>query len=146
MRFPRQEYWSGLPFPSPGGLPNPGIEPGLLSVSCISGKFFYHWATGEARINKFHYWQVRAGEGKVNRQYFRFWLVDWRLKIALLSTFQDSMKWHYICVYVSKQHHRWLEKEMTTRSSILTGESHGEEPLQSTGLQRVRRTTDIVGT
>ena len=28
MEFSRQEYWSGLPFPSPGGLPNPGIEPG----------------------------------------------------------------------------------------------------------------------
>ena len=27
MRFSRQEYWSGLPFPSPGNLPNPGIEP-----------------------------------------------------------------------------------------------------------------------
>ena len=27
MGFSRQEYWSGLPFPSPGGLPNPGIEP-----------------------------------------------------------------------------------------------------------------------
>ena len=28
MKFSRQEYWSGLPFPSPGDLPNPGIEPG----------------------------------------------------------------------------------------------------------------------
>ena len=28
MGFPRQEYWSGLPFPSPGDLPNPGIESG----------------------------------------------------------------------------------------------------------------------
>ena len=27
MGYPRQEYWSGLPFPSPGGLPDPGIEP-----------------------------------------------------------------------------------------------------------------------
>ena len=27
MRFSRQEYWSGLPFPSPGDLPDPGIEP-----------------------------------------------------------------------------------------------------------------------
>ena len=27
MGFPRQEYWSGLPFPSPGDLPYPGIEP-----------------------------------------------------------------------------------------------------------------------
>ena len=27
MRFPRHRYWSGLSFPSPGNLPNPGIEP-----------------------------------------------------------------------------------------------------------------------
>ena len=30
MGFSRQEYWSGLPFPSPEDLPDPGIEPGLL--------------------------------------------------------------------------------------------------------------------
>ena len=28
MGFSRQEYWSGLPFPSPGDLPDPGFEPG----------------------------------------------------------------------------------------------------------------------
>ena len=28
MGFPRQEYWSGFPFPSPGDLPDPGIETG----------------------------------------------------------------------------------------------------------------------
>ena len=28
MGFSRQEYWSELPFPSPGDIPNPGIEPG----------------------------------------------------------------------------------------------------------------------
>ena len=28
MGFSRQEYWSGLPFPSPGDFPDPGIEPG----------------------------------------------------------------------------------------------------------------------
>ena len=28
LGFSRQEYWSGLPFPSPGDLPNPGIKPG----------------------------------------------------------------------------------------------------------------------
>ena len=32
MGFPRQEYWSGLPFPSPGDLPDPGIEPGSPAV------------------------------------------------------------------------------------------------------------------
>ena len=37
MGFSRQEYWRGLPFPSPGDLPNPGIEPW---VSSIAGRFF----------------------------------------------------------------------------------------------------------
>ena len=37
MGFPRQEYWSGLPFPSPGNLPNSGIEP--LSPA-LAGRFF----------------------------------------------------------------------------------------------------------
>ena len=43
MRFPRQEYWSGLPFPSPGDLPNPGIKLGaheLQGDSCTAGRFF----------------------------------------------------------------------------------------------------------
>ena len=32
MAFSRQEYWSGLPFPSPGDLPDPGIKPGSPSL------------------------------------------------------------------------------------------------------------------
>ena len=32
MGFSRQEYWSGLPFPSPGDLSDPGIEPGSLAL------------------------------------------------------------------------------------------------------------------
>ena len=32
MGFSRQEYWSGLPFPSPGDLPDPGIEPWFLAL------------------------------------------------------------------------------------------------------------------
>ena len=32
MGFSRQEYWSGLPFPTPGDLPDPGIEPGCLAL------------------------------------------------------------------------------------------------------------------
>ena len=41
MGFSRQEYWSGLPFPPPGDLPNTGIKPGLL-VSCIGRGVLYH--------------------------------------------------------------------------------------------------------
>ena len=36
MGFYRQEYWSGLPFPSPGDLPNPGIKPGSPSLQADS--------------------------------------------------------------------------------------------------------------
>ena len=40
--FSRQEYWRGLPFPSPGDLPNPGIEP--LSPICKSRKSRNTWS------------------------------------------------------------------------------------------------------
>ena len=40
MEFSRQEYWSGLPFPSPGDLPNPGIEPTSLASPALAGRFF----------------------------------------------------------------------------------------------------------
>ena len=36
LGFSRQEYWSELPFPSPGDLPNPGIEPGSLALQANS--------------------------------------------------------------------------------------------------------------
>ena len=49
MEFSRQEYWGGLPCPSPGALPNPSIEPGLLHCRQI----LYCWATGEA-----HWWHA----------------------------------------------------------------------------------------
>ena len=53
MRFSRQRYWSGLPFPSPGNIPNPGIKPRspalqadfLSSVPrhCSSGRWLKSW-------------------------------------------------------------------------------------------------------
>ena len=39
MGFPRKEYWSGLPFPSPGDLPDPGIEPGSSALQADSLPF-----------------------------------------------------------------------------------------------------------
>ena len=38
--FFRQEYWNGLPFPSPGDLPNPGIELVSLRSHVLAGRFF----------------------------------------------------------------------------------------------------------
>jgi len=36
MGFSRQEYWNGLPFPSPGDLPNPGIKPWSPALQAVS--------------------------------------------------------------------------------------------------------------
>ena len=60
MEFSRQEYWSGLPFPSPGDLPDPGIEPmspafqavslpiepvlHLFFKACFSSTFFFYFS------------------------------------------------------------------------------------------------------
>ena len=46
--FSRQEYWSGLPFPSPGDLPDPGIEPMSLTSPALAGRLFTPSATWEA--------------------------------------------------------------------------------------------------
>ena len=49
MGFPGQEYWSGLPFPSPGDLPDPGIEPTSLMSLASVGWFFTSSAAWEAQ-------------------------------------------------------------------------------------------------
>ena len=48
MGFSRQEYWSGLPCPSPGDLPDPGIEPVSLMPSALAGRLFTTSASWEA--------------------------------------------------------------------------------------------------
>ena len=49
MQFSRQEYWSGLPFPPPGDLPNPGIKPVSPTSPALAGEFFTTSSTWEAR-------------------------------------------------------------------------------------------------
>ena len=49
MGFSRQEYWSGLPVPSPGDLPDPGIEP---ESPALAGGFFTISATWEAQLDQ----------------------------------------------------------------------------------------------
>ena len=50
MGFTRQEYWSGLPFPSPGDLPDPGIEPASLLSPILAGGFFTTSTTWKALL------------------------------------------------------------------------------------------------
>ena len=58
MEFSRQEYWSGLPFPSPGDLPDSGIEPGSPTLQAdalpseLPGKSFMEEAGGKQLIDE----------------------------------------------------------------------------------------------
>ena len=58
MGFSRQEYWSGLPCPTPGDLPDPGIEPGSLESPALAGRFFTSNTT----------WEVQGHTGRVQIQ------------------------------------------------------------------------------
>ena len=53
MEFSRQDYWSGLPFPFPGDLPGPGIEPTSLESPVLAGGFFISSATWETHLNTY---------------------------------------------------------------------------------------------
>ena len=48
MGFSRQEYWSGLPFPPPGHLPDPGVEPTSYVSLALAGGFFTTKSPGES--------------------------------------------------------------------------------------------------
>ena len=50
MEFSRQEYWSGLPCPPLGNLPDPGIKPLSLMSPALAGGFFTTSATWEAHL------------------------------------------------------------------------------------------------
>ena len=61
MELSRQEYWNGLPFPSPGDLPNLGIETMSLVSPALTGAFFTICATWEPQ-GDLEGWGV-VGEG-----------------------------------------------------------------------------------
>ena len=151
LGFSRQEHWSGLPFPSPGDLPDPGIKP---ESPALQAGFLKH--TNEGIQGKLAYihgiWCI--------------WYMHWLLKIkAGISVGQESINWHGINWHMASVlkdslvaqmvknlpaiRETWvrslgpkdpLEKEIATHSSILAWKIlWTEEPggLQSIGSQRV---------
>ena len=134
MRFSRQGYWSGLPFPSPGDLPNPGIEPGSPALQAdslptkLQGKPVYSSLT-----NSF-------GEGNGTP-----------LQYSCLENPMDGGAWWAEVHGVAKSrirlsdftftfHFHALKKEMATYSSVLAWRIPGMgEPgwLPSMGSHRV---------
>ena len=52
MGFPRQKHWNGLPFSSPGTLPDPEVEPVSVVSSASAGRFLTTSSTGKARESR----------------------------------------------------------------------------------------------
>ena len=73
MEFPRQGYWNGFPFPSPGDLPNPEIEP--MSLALVD-RFFTTEQPGKQMklldIDKF----LSSCELFFSSTYFEVWILD----------------------------------------------------------------------
>ena len=57
MEFSRQVHWTGVPFPTPRDLPNPGIEPASLISPALADEFFTGRATWEAHYQD---WKLQA--------------------------------------------------------------------------------------
>jgi len=58
MGFSRQEYWSGGPFPSPGGLPDPGFKPASLASPPLAGEFFITAPPGKPQVIKKNVYRI----------------------------------------------------------------------------------------
>ena len=116
MGFPRQEHWSGLPFPLPGDFPHLGMEPTFLVSPALRGWFFtsstacevlypsaYHCCRlpSHPSILPFHSQFVRGGEGRNHHGFVAAFIWDIFFDILLfLSSLSLSLSF-FLCVCAS---------------------------------------------
>ena len=136
MEFPRQEYWSRLPFPPPGDLPNPGIEPASPALAdrffpILSHIYIYIYVSISNIYTEFSIYKY------IFIYYLYVYVNIWASLVAQsvknLPTVQET--WVQSLSWADP-----LEKEMATHSTILAWKiSWAEEPggLQSMGSQGV---------
>ena len=112
MGFSRQEYWSGLPFPSPGDLPDPGIEPG-------SPAFQADTLTSEPPGKPW----LQPQRPVIHRECLDCFIMIWCLgNLAFVSPYPTSTTY-------STHLNSNSEKAMAPHSSTLPGKSHGWRSL-----------------
>ena len=127
--IPRQEYWSGLPFPSPGGLPSPGTERASLTSPALAGRFITMSATWEVTLTLSANFSYTLSSTIITTS-----LVAQTVKClpTMLETWVQSLGWEDL-----------LEKEMAIHFSILGWKiPWTEEPgrLQSIGSKQLDKT------
>ena len=84
MEFSTQEYWSGLPCPPPGDLPNSGIKPASLTYPALAGRFFTTSTIWETQ-NYFIYIYIYL---------FRYWLIKFSLITTNLKVTWQWLEWN----------------------------------------------------
>ena len=144
--FPRQEYWSGLPFPSPGDLPNPhGSNPLLLGRWVLS-----HWATWEA----LSIWEALLiwWHGYIFK-IFRVGCHAWNPsrscslypKASLLAEFFPALSWS---VFVLKPWTGWMRATYVMEDNLLCLYSPPIEMLiqETSSLKLANELTKYLGT
>ena len=92
MGFPRQEYWSGLPFPSPGGLPDPGIEPMSFALQADSLSLS-HPGSPVTQVHLAHIRLVNSGvpRSEIDREPTKFLLYPCKQKSSKSSETNSNL-------------------------------------------------------
>ena len=80
--FPRQEYWSGLPFPSPRNLPDPGIEP---MCPALAGRFFIAEPPGKPLYeNTIIYKNLKCSNNSTDLHFLQVFLMSSLIDVRIL--------------------------------------------------------------
>ena len=99
MGFSRQEYWSGLPCPSPGDLPNPGIESESLTSPALADGFFTTSSTWEAPLTfklSFKHSTIALTTGPLHWLFLLLGLYPHRFTKIMSHVFQVPLKFHLV--------------------------------------------------
>ena len=98
MGFSRHEYWSGLPFPSPGDLPHPEIKTHVSCDSYIDRLILYHWTIWEALIKIMN---IKIGQSSEKGV-----VVQYQVKISLNHIIKN------MTTRESQQKYSWMIKHI----------------------------------
>ena len=151
MEFSRPEYWSRLPFPSPGDLPDPGIEPTSLASSALAGRFFTIESLAFLKHQKpsklcFYMYSflwlsnIPFGEGNGNPLQYSYLENPMDGGAWWAAVHGVAKSWTRLSNFTFTFHFHALEKETATHSSVLAWRIPGtEEPVgqPSMGSYRV---------
>ena len=95
MGFSRQEYWSQLPCPPLGDLPDPGIEPASLTSRALAGGFFTA-STTSVCLNTSNSWVLPRPSGQKASGDILIWKCLFSIYLSILLLFHVRVDWPWL--------------------------------------------------